>query len=186
MKDFIELEFEPVGKGFEQYNFIRHQGDLGYQDLEGEESSDSEEEKEEEKEETPEYLKYLATLDPKNWKDQDHYKVLGLEKLRYKATQSQIKKARNHLFLFIFASLNEWFIWIQDPTHHSEYKIHLNQDLDPFFQQKKIYYVINNKKKLRQEKSTQTPSGQEESEQWQREGLFYLHHESIRNLVRSH
>lgn len=28
-------------------------------------------------------------------KDQDHYKVLGLENLRWKATQHQIKKARN-------------------------------------------------------------------------------------------
>ncbi len=56
--------------------------------------SSSESEDEEEIEETPEYLKYLETLDPKEWKDQDHYKVLGLENLRYKATSHQIKKAR--------------------------------------------------------------------------------------------
>ncbi|XP_060837160.1 dnaJ homolog subfamily C member 2 [Rhopalosiphum padi] len=36
---------------------------------------------------------YLKTLDPKEWKDQDHYQVLGLSKLRYKATEAQIKTA---------------------------------------------------------------------------------------------
>ncbi|KZO90991.1 DnaJ-domain-containing protein [Calocera viscosa TUFC12733] len=35
----------------------------------------------------------LLTLDPKEWKKQDHYKVLGLSKYRYKATQDQIKIA---------------------------------------------------------------------------------------------
>ncbi|EJU01636.1 DnaJ-domain-containing protein [Dacryopinax primogenitus] len=35
----------------------------------------------------------LSTLDPKEWKKQDHYKVLGLSKFRYKATQDQIKIA---------------------------------------------------------------------------------------------
>lgn len=62
--------------------------------VESEESSEDEEEFEE----TPEYKVFLETLDPKNWKDQDHYKVLGLEALRWKATQSQIKKARKSIF----------------------------------------------------------------------------------------
>ncbi|KZS96769.1 DnaJ-domain-containing protein [Sistotremastrum niveocremeum HHB9708] len=35
----------------------------------------------------------LAMLDPKEWKKQDHYTVLGLSALRYKATQDQIKIA---------------------------------------------------------------------------------------------
>jgi DnaJ family protein C protein 2 len=37
-----------------------------------------------------------ATLasDPKEWKKQDHYAVLGLGNLRYKATDDQIKVAR--------------------------------------------------------------------------------------------
>ncbi|KAF8452390.1 DnaJ-domain-containing protein [Boletus edulis BED1] len=38
-------------------------------------------------EESPE----LALLDPKEWKKQDHYQVLGLSRLRYKATPEQIK-----------------------------------------------------------------------------------------------
>ncbi|GAA95576.1 uncharacterized protein L969DRAFT_44900 [Mixia osmundae IAM 14324] len=35
----------------------------------------------------------LLALDPKEWKKQDHYAVLGLSSLRYKATPEQIKKA---------------------------------------------------------------------------------------------
>jgi DnaJ family protein C protein 2 len=35
----------------------------------------------------------LLNSDPKEWKKQDHYAVLGLSSLRYKATDSQIKKA---------------------------------------------------------------------------------------------
>ncbi|CUS11701.1 unnamed protein product [Tuber aestivum] len=35
----------------------------------------------------------LLSRDPKDWKNQDHYAVLGLSKYRYKATDEQIKKA---------------------------------------------------------------------------------------------
>lgn len=35
----------------------------------------------------------LLNLDPKEWKKQDHYAVLGLSHLRYKATAAQIKIA---------------------------------------------------------------------------------------------
>lgn len=37
--------------------------------------------------------KYLQNLDPKEWKSQDHYRVLGLQLKRYKATDHDIKKA---------------------------------------------------------------------------------------------
>lgn len=37
--------------------------------------------------------KYLKTLDPKDWKNQDHYKVLGLSVRRHDATESEIKKS---------------------------------------------------------------------------------------------
>uniref|UniRef100_A0A0V0G6V0 DnaJ homolog subfamily C member 2 n=1 Tax=Triatoma dimidiata TaxID=72491 RepID=A0A0V0G6V0_TRIDM len=36
---------------------------------------------------------YLRSLDPKEWKKQDHYAVLGLEHLRYKASAALIKSA---------------------------------------------------------------------------------------------
>lgn len=38
-------------------------------------------------------LEYLRSLDPKETKDQDHYRVLGITSLRIKATDEQIKKA---------------------------------------------------------------------------------------------
>lgn len=33
IQGFVTLEFEPVGKWFEQYNYIRHQGDLEVEEL---------------------------------------------------------------------------------------------------------------------------------------------------------
>ncbi|XP_062522627.1 dnaJ homolog subfamily C member 2-like isoform X2 [Corticium candelabrum] len=36
---------------------------------------------------------YYLTLDPKEWKSQDHYAVLGLEKVRFNAADDDIKKA---------------------------------------------------------------------------------------------
>ncbi|KAF4530705.1 hypothetical protein B566_EDAN004946 [Ephemera danica] len=38
-------------------------------------------------------IEFLRSLDPKDWKNQDHYAVLGLGKLRIKATDDDIKKA---------------------------------------------------------------------------------------------
>lgn len=38
-------------------------------------------------------LEYLRSLDPRDWKDQDHYAVLGIKNLRYKATEDVIKRA---------------------------------------------------------------------------------------------
>ncbi|ORY89322.1 putative Zuotin [Leucosporidium creatinivorum] len=43
--------------------------------------------------------KSLLQQDPKLWKEQDHYAVLGLQSLRYKATQEQIKKAHRRKVL---------------------------------------------------------------------------------------
>uniref|UniRef100_A0A915DJC2 J domain-containing protein n=1 Tax=Ditylenchus dipsaci TaxID=166011 RepID=A0A915DJC2_9BILA len=39
------------------------------------------------------YHKYMGKLDPNDAKEQDHYRVLGLSKLRFKATSNQIKLA---------------------------------------------------------------------------------------------
>lgn len=38
-------------------------------------------------------LVYLRALDPVEWKDQDHYQVIGLQHLRERATEEDIKKA---------------------------------------------------------------------------------------------
>jgi len=89
LSSFLTHDFEPVGKWFEQYTYLRHLGDA--EEVLDESSSESEDEAV--VEDTPEYLAYLQSLDPKEWKEQDHYKVLGIEKLRHLATAHQIKKA---------------------------------------------------------------------------------------------
>ncbi|XP_063540353.1 dnaJ homolog subfamily C member 2 [Cydia strobilella] len=38
-------------------------------------------------------VEYLRSLDPKEWKQQDHYAVLGMKQLRYRATDDDIKRA---------------------------------------------------------------------------------------------
>lgn len=38
-------------------------------------------------------VNFLRSLDPKEWKHQDHYAVIGLSKLRYRATEDDIRKA---------------------------------------------------------------------------------------------
>ncbi|XP_050503412.1 dnaJ homolog subfamily C member 2-like [Diabrotica virgifera virgifera] len=38
-------------------------------------------------------VEYLRSLDPKEWKSQDHYKVLGIPNIKYKATDDIIKTA---------------------------------------------------------------------------------------------
>ncbi|SCZ88114.1 BZ3500_MvSof-1268-A1-R1_Chr2-1g04198 [Microbotryum saponariae] len=43
--------------------------------------------------------KEILQSDPKQWKSQDHYEVLGLQSLRYKATDEQIKKAHRRKVL---------------------------------------------------------------------------------------
>lgn len=44
-------------------------------------------------------VEYLRSLDPKEWKKQDHYQVLGLKTLRYKATDDMIKTAYRKMVL---------------------------------------------------------------------------------------
>ncbi|XP_055704550.1 dnaJ homolog subfamily C member 2 [Phlebotomus papatasi] len=42
---------------------------------------------------------FLRSLDPKEWKDQDHYAVLGLKNLRFNATDDDIKRAYRKIVL---------------------------------------------------------------------------------------
>ncbi|XP_023246582.1 dnaJ homolog subfamily C member 2-like isoform X2 [Copidosoma floridanum] len=60
--------------------------------------------KEEEEEDYSNYqfeddILYLRSLDPKEWKEQDHYAVLGIKDLRHKATEDVIKRAYKHKIL---------------------------------------------------------------------------------------
>ncbi|XP_013884869.1 dnaJ homolog subfamily C member 2 [Austrofundulus limnaeus] len=93
----VQVLVEPVGRWFEAYIRRRNRNlSASFQELEEEEESSEDEEDEEfQLEEHP----MLRTLDPKDWKNQDHYAVLGLPHLRYKATQRQIKAAHKVIVL---------------------------------------------------------------------------------------
>lgn len=89
--------FEPVGRWFEAFVKRRSRNlSASFQELEDE--KELSEESEDEELQLEEYS-MLKTLDPKDWKNQDHYAVLGLAHLRYKATQKQIKAAHKAMVL---------------------------------------------------------------------------------------
>ncbi|XP_035537061.1 dnaJ homolog subfamily C member 2 [Morone saxatilis] len=93
----VQVQVEPVGRWFEAYVKRRNRStSTSFQELEEEE--ESEEELEDEEFQLEEYP-MLRTLDPKDWKNQDHYAVLGLINLRYRATQKQIKAAHKAIVL---------------------------------------------------------------------------------------
>lgn len=79
----------------------------------------------------------LLSLDPKEWKKQDHYAVLGLSHLRYKATDAQIKVAHRKKVL----------------KHHPDKKAGAAGDSndDAFFKCiQKAHEVLSNPEKRRQ------------------------------------
>merc|ERR1712106_1117660 len=59
----------------------------------GEDSDSEEEEEEDDESQFEDDLEFLRSLDPKEVKERDHYRVLGISKLRSDATEDQIKKA---------------------------------------------------------------------------------------------
>ncbi|KAK3526375.1 hypothetical protein QTP70_025412 [Hemibagrus guttatus] len=93
----VQVQVEPVGRWFEAFQKRRDRNvSASFQELEEEEELSEEEADEElQLEEYP----MLKTLDPKDWKNQDHYAVLGLAHMRYKATQKQIKAAHKAMVL---------------------------------------------------------------------------------------
>lgn len=44
-------------------------------------------------------IDYLKSLDPKEWKTQDHYRVLGLRIKRFKSSEDDIKRACKAILL---------------------------------------------------------------------------------------
>ncbi|KAM7316014.1 hypothetical protein ACRRTK_024694 [Alexandromys fortis] len=90
-------QVEPVGRWFEAFVKRRNRNaSTSFQELEDKkELSEESEDEELHLEEFP----MLKTLDPKDWKNQDHYAVLGLGHLRHKATQRQIKAAHKAMVL---------------------------------------------------------------------------------------
>ncbi|XP_030072265.1 dnaJ homolog subfamily C member 2 [Microcaecilia unicolor] len=93
----VLYQVEPVGRWFEAFVKRRSRNvSASFQELEDEkELSEESEDEELQLEEFP----MLKTLDPKDWKNQDHYAVLGLRHIRYKATQKQIKAAHKAMVL---------------------------------------------------------------------------------------
>uniref|UniRef100_A0A7M4F7Q7 DnaJ homolog subfamily C member 2 n=1 Tax=Crocodylus porosus TaxID=8502 RepID=A0A7M4F7Q7_CROPO len=93
----VHCQVEPVGRWFEA--FIKRRNinvSASFQELEDEkELSEESGDEELQLEEFP----MLKTLDPKDWKNQDHYAVLGLGHIRYRATQKQIKAAHKAMVL---------------------------------------------------------------------------------------
>uniref|UniRef100_A0A2K5L853 DnaJ heat shock protein family (Hsp40) member C2 n=3 Tax=Cercopithecinae TaxID=9528 RepID=A0A2K5L853_CERAT len=88
---------EPVGRWFEAFVKRRNRNaSASFQELE--DKKELSEESEDEELQLEEFA-MLKTLDPKDWKNQDHYAVLGLGHVRYKATQRQIKAARKYLVI---------------------------------------------------------------------------------------
>ncbi|XP_053320234.1 dnaJ homolog subfamily C member 2 [Spea bombifrons] len=93
----VLCQVEPVGRWFEAFIKRRNRNvSASFQELEDE--KESSEESEDEEFQIEEFA-LLKTLDPKDWKNQDHYAVLGLKNLRYKATQKQIKAAHKAMVL---------------------------------------------------------------------------------------
>ncbi|XP_064488110.1 dnaJ homolog subfamily C member 2-like [Ornithodoros turicata] len=88
---FSCVSVETVGRWFESVfsnQRARHTSSAASLDSE---SSDEEDVSVEE--EHPDEVKHLQSLDPKDWKNQDHYRVLGLHAKRYRATENDIKRA---------------------------------------------------------------------------------------------
>lgn len=83
---FVKRKVECVGAAFLRYHKIKCHGEDAFLD-----TSNSKEKADDVVFEDD--VEYLRSLDPKEWKQQDHYAVLGIKNLRYKATDDDIKRA---------------------------------------------------------------------------------------------
>lgn len=88
----IQVTVEPVGRFFEQIQ-IRYHHKHSHDHIDGEDADQSESGSSEDELPDDEDETLLFSLDPREWKKQDHYAVLGLGKLRINATSNMIKKA---------------------------------------------------------------------------------------------
>jgi len=133
--------FEPVGRWFEAHHrrTHAHHSQSHHSIGGGISSSESEEEEEEEDLFDEEDESMILALDPKNVKKQDHYQVLGLSKLRYRASEDQVKRAYKQKVL----------------NHHPDKrkvkgrKVVKDGDDDYFTCITKAYEIIGNKDKRR-------------------------------------
>ncbi|CAG5124699.1 unnamed protein product [Candidula unifasciata] len=92
LSPLISLDFEPVGRWFEAHHHRAYSlHSQSHHSLDSSSTDSDEAEEEDQFDEEDESL--LLRLDPKEWKKQDHYAVLGLSKLRYRSSDDQIKRA---------------------------------------------------------------------------------------------
>ncbi|XP_049877394.1 dnaJ homolog subfamily C member 2 [Pectinophora gossypiella] len=82
----VKRQVECAGAAFLRYYKIKCHGEDALED-----TSNSKEKAEEVT--FDDDVEYLRSLDPKDWKNQDHYAVLGMKTLRNKATDDDIKRA---------------------------------------------------------------------------------------------
>lgn len=83
---------EPVGRWFESVYRNPRARHASSAASAGSQSSD-EDERQGRAAESPADTRYLLSLDPKEWRQQDHYRVLGLHAKRHAATEHDLKKA---------------------------------------------------------------------------------------------
>lgn len=99
--DFVTtIQVEPVGRWFQSHwnrlhahRAISEHNESGEIEVTSDDDSDDDNSGGEEEIEFEDDIVYLRSLDPKEIKDQDHYRVLGLTSVRIKATAEQVKKA---------------------------------------------------------------------------------------------
>ena len=93
-----EREVEPVGRWFlSQWERLHNNRTISHGYVS--ESSDDDADDGDDEGLFEDDLDFLRSLDPKETKDQDHYRVLGISKLRSEATDEQIKKAHRYKVL---------------------------------------------------------------------------------------
>ncbi|KAK9480235.1 DnaJ domain-containing protein [Lipomyces japonicus] len=100
LSPFIPRTIEPVGPQYLSHARRALRGRTWSEDerIQAELNVKSVEDEEVEEEDEPEHSDDL-TRDPKDWKAQDHYRVLGLTSYRYKATDEQIRRAHRRKVL---------------------------------------------------------------------------------------
>ncbi|EEU35281.1 uncharacterized protein NECHADRAFT_103899 [Fusarium vanettenii 77-13-4] len=119
LSEATQRSIEPVGPHFLAHaRRARHKRTFSEDDrIQAQESAKKVEDGDESDESEPEDPMMLQR-EAKDWKTQDHYKILGLSKYRYKASEDQIKKAHRKKVL----------------KHHPDKKAaHGGEDDDQFF-----------------------------------------------------
>ncbi|GBM75143.1 DnaJ subfamily C member 2 [Araneus ventricosus] len=92
LQEFTKVKVEPVGKWFEQLQAVK-ENEYSLHTTSGNSEENEDEDVSSEDEQIEDNSDYLRQLDPKDWKNQDHYAVLGLKKKRFLAKEREIKKA---------------------------------------------------------------------------------------------